>query len=92
MLVPRVANFECYNLFNHDLTLLIAMLKAIYVKACGWKSDRLSPLCVIYFPFCHASQRHAASCGDNKLNMSPENHAIHCLQSQSRSAETIKTI
>lgn len=31
---PGVANFQCNNIFNHNLTLLILVLKAIYVKDC----------------------------------------------------------
>lgn len=68
MLTPVVANFECNNLFNHNLTLLIYVLKAIYVKPVGWQSDGPTPLCAIYFPFSHASQRPAVCWRDNKLN------------------------
>lgn len=49
MLAPGVANFECNNLFNHNLTLLISMLKAIYLRACGlaeWRAH--SPPCHLF--------------------------------------------
>lgn len=77
MLAPGVANFECNNVFNHNLTLLIPMLKAIYVTPVGWQSDGLTPLCAIHFPFHHASQRPEACWRDNKLNRCLLRRIIH---------------